>query len=121
MITFIDENQHSTSYWDAQEVSKVLGIRDPNTKKILGRNKFLQWCRFNGILLKDSNMPKQSYVTLNLMIYHLAKRRYRRFGMPLWSERGIEYMRKKVQAGEYQFGYEKIDKKTVVVKLEDIM
>ena len=119
MIQFIDELGHSYYMYDASEIAKHLNIKDNG--KPLGRNKFLQYLRFNGVLMLDSNQPKQTMVTLGLMKYHMAKRRYKLFGMPLFSERCIPYFQRKIANGEFQLGFTKrLEKHKAQVELNDV-
>lgn len=120
MIQFeLPDGRHETWY-DAADVSKALMLKNTNGK-ILGRNKFLQYCRFNGMIMKDSNQPKQTMITLGLMRYHMVKRRFKMWGMPLWSDRGIAYIQRRIENGEWQMEFEKrIIKQKQVVKLEEI-
>ena len=120
MIQFELPDGRHEYFYDAADVSKTLMLKDTNGK-ILGRNKFLQYCRHNGMLMKDSNQPKQNMITLGLMRYHMVKRRFKMWGMPLWSERGINYIQRRIENGEWQMGFEKrIIKQKQVVKLEEI-
>jgi hypothetical protein len=120
MIQFeLPDGRHETWY-DAADVSKALMLKNTNGK-ILGRNLFLQYCRYNGMIMKDSNQPKQIMITLGLMRFHMVKRRYKMWGMPLWSDRGIAYIQRRIENGEWQLGFEKrIIKQKQVVKLEEI-
>lgn len=55
------------------------------------------------------------------MRFHMVKRRYKMWGMPLWSDRGIAYIQRRIENGEWQMGFEKrIIKQKQVVKLEEI-
>jgi hypothetical protein len=118
MIEFeTPEGKHE--YWyDAADCAKALMIRMDG--KVLGRNKFTEFARFNGMLMKDSLQPKQTMITLGLMRFHMVQRRHKRYGMPLWSDRGINYIKRKLDTGDFQLGLEKKVKKFQTVKLEDI-
>jgi hypothetical protein len=118
MIGFLDELGHTTYWYDAADVAKALMLKDG--KKILGRNRFIECCRFWGLIMADSTQPKQSQITLGLMRFYLVKRRYKQFGMPLWSDRGIAYIQRRIETGEFQIGYTKRIQKYKTVKLEDV-
>jgi hypothetical protein len=106
--------------YDASDIAKHLNIKDSNGKP-LGRNRFLQYCRFNGMLMLDSNQPKQSMVTLGLMRYHMAKKRYKLHGMPLFSERCIAYIQRKIANGDFQLGFTKrLEKHKACVDLNEV-
>ena len=120
MIQFETIDGRHEYWYDAADVAKALMLKDANGK-YLGRNKFLQYCRFNGMIMKDSNQPKQTMITLGLMRYHMVKRRFKMWGMPLWSDRGIAYIQRRVENGEWQLGFEKrVIKQKQTVKLEDV-
>ena len=122
MIEFeIEGNPTHHEYWyDASDVAKFLNIKDTTTNRILGRNKFLQWCRFNGIIMLDSNQPKHSQISLGLMRWHMVKRRYKMWGISLWSDRGIAFIQRRIEKGEFQLGYTKRIEKHKTVKLEEV-
>lgn len=109
---------HSQYWYDCSDVAKNLAIKDGI--KVLGRNKFMQYLRHNGVLMQDSNQPKQSFITLGLMRYHMVKRRYKMWGMPLFSERGIAFLQRKIDCGDYTIGFMKKINKNETIKLEDI-
>jgi len=112
MIQFeLPDGRHQ--YWyDAAEVAKHLMIKDD--KKILGRNKFMQYCRHNGVLCKDSNQPKQNLIQLGLMRWHNTNKNWKTFGMPLWSDKGIAYMERRISSGAFSTGYlKRIEKYSV--------
>lgn len=107
MIEFtLADNRHE--YWyDASDCAKFLEIKDTTTKRILGRNKFLQYCRFNKIIMIDSNQPKQQMIQLGLMRYHTVTKHWKTYGICLWSERGLNYVKARIADGRYQIGYVK--------------
>jgi hypothetical protein len=119
MILFENELGRHDYWYDASDVAKVLMLKDG--KKILGRNKFLQCCRFWGLIMLDSNQPKQSQISLGLMRWHLVNRRYKKVGMPLWSERGIAFIKRRIETQEFQIGFTKrVEKNKYTVKLSDV-
>ena len=119
MIRFEKPDGHSEYWYDAADVAKAIMLKDGG--KILGRNKFLQFCRFNGMLMADSNQPKQNMITMGLMRFHMVTRRYKMWGMPLWSDRGIAYIENRIANGDWQIGFTKrLVKNVVVLKLDDV-
>jgi len=119
MIKFETENQHSVYFYDCGELAKYLNLKHDN--KSIGKNKMIELLRFNGYVMRDSNQPKQSMVTMEIMRYHLVNRRYKKYGMLLVSERGLNYFKRKVDTSDIQIGFQKKINKNNFVKLEDIV
>ena len=123
MIRFEDENQHSIYMYDSSDLAKYIGIRHPITKKPIGRTKFIELLRFNGYVMKDSNQPTQLLVTMGLAVYHMVNRRYKKYGMLLFTERGMNYIKRKVEDGSIQIGFQKkVNKSYDCVKtIDDVL
>ena len=120
MVRFEDENGHSHYWYDASDVAKHLKL-ERQDGKILGRNLFSEFLRFNGVLLKDSTQPKQSWIDMGLARYHMVNRRYRLYGMTLFSDKGIAFIERKVATGSFQIGFEKRKKTdSNIVNPEDV-
>jgi len=120
MIRFTDENQHSIYWYDAADVAKYLNIRDTATNRIVGRNKFLQLLRANGCLMRDSNQPTQHWIQLGLARWHMVTRRYKHYGMPIFSDKALAYIENKIKSGVWQIEFQKRIDKYKSVKLEDV-
>jgi hypothetical protein len=108
---------HHEYWYDASDCAKFLMIKIDG--KILGRNKFLQYLRNNKLIMKDSNQPTQQWISLGLARWHSTTKRWKTFGMPLWSERGLNRLKVMVANGDLQPGFEKRREKHVVL-LNDI-
>ena len=120
MIRFENLLGHSEYWYDGSDVAKAIMLKDSNGR-IMGRNRFLQYLRFNGMLMLDSNQPKQINIQLGLMRWHMAKRKYKQFGMPLFSDRGIAYIQRKIANGDFQMGFTKrVDKHKNEVNINDV-
>ena len=107
MIRFEDDNKHSVYWYDSADVAKFLNIRNPNTKRIVGRNLFMQFLRYNGVLLKDSNQPNQMWINLGLAKFHMVTKRYKVYGIPIFSETAISYIENRIVDGRLMIGFEK--------------
>jgi hypothetical protein len=101
MVRFEEADGSGVYYYDASEMAKHLHIKD-NTGKILGRNKFLQMLRYNGMLLKHSNEPTGTMITLGIMRYHFTVKRYKNYGFPLFSDKAIGYIQNRLADGRFQ-------------------
>ena len=119
MIRFEDENGHSIYWYDAADVAKFLNIKDTATKRVVGRNKFIQFLRHNGAIMKDSNQPTQYWIQLGLSRFHRTTKRWKTYGMPLFSDKGIAYIQNKIDSGVWVLDYEKRKMKNEAV-LKDI-
>jgi phage antirepressor YoqD-like protein len=119
MIQFEIENGHHETFYDVSDVAKALNLKHEG--KTLGRNKFMELLRYNGYIMSDSNQPKQIAISLGLMRYHMVNRRYKKYGMPLFSEKGLNYLSRKIETGDIQIGFQKKIKRHYTVKLEDIV
>lgn len=120
MIRFETELGGSEYWYEASEVAKYVNITNPHTGRKIGRNHFLQLLRFNRYVVKDSNQPTQAMINMNLIKFHMVKRRYKRFGMPIFHERSLEYFKQRVMDGRIQIGFEKIRKSSCVKQLDDV-
>lgn len=122
MIRFEDPDTGKSEYWyDAADVAKYINIENPETGKIIGRNKFLQMLRYNGYILKDSNQPAQNMIVLNLMRWHMVKRRYYQFGMTIFHERALAYFLNRIEDGRITVAFEKLkDTKPQGLSLDEI-
>lgn len=118
MIRFEDKiTGHSTYWYDASDLAKFLMIKVDG--KIIGRNKFLQLLRANGYLMKDSNQPCQAWITMNMARWHVTVKRHKKYGMPIFHERSIAYLQKKIANGDIQLIFEKRKDKHIV-RLQDV-
>lgn len=122
MIRFETENGHHEYWYDAGEVAKFLHIKNPATGRIIGRNLFLELLRYNKVLMKDSTMPTQMWINMGLARFHMVNRRYKMYGMPIFSENAIKYLEARVADGRFAIGFEKRKEKkyNCDVKLEDV-
>lgn len=119
MVRFEDPTTGHGSYWyDGSDVAKFLMIK--HEKKYIGRNKLLQLLRFNKILVKHSNQPTQYWINLGLARYHYTTKRYKTYGMVLFSEKGLNRLKVMLENNELQIGFEKISHK-LYVSVNDVM
>lgn len=119
MIEFIkaDDPERHEYWYDASDCAKFLMIKVEG--KILGRNLFLQYLRYNKLIMKNSNQPCQQWILLGLARWHNTNKNWKTFGMPLWSERGLNRLKTMIVNNTLQIGFEKrVDKH--VVQLKDI-
>jgi hypothetical protein len=119
MIEFQTEGNHTEIWYDASETCKYLNIKYDD--KILGRNRFIELLRFNGYVMRDSNQPKQSPITMGLMRFHMVNRKMKKYGMLLFSERGLNYLKRKIETGDIQIGFQKKAKKNHYVTLAEVL
>lgn len=118
MIRFETENGHHEYWYDAGDVAKYLNIKDG--KRIVGRNKFLQLLRANGCIMKDSNQPSQAWIQLGLAKYHMVERRFKKYGMTIFSEKSLGYIKNKIDSQAFEITFVKRIEKHKTVKLEEI-
>lgn len=118
MIEFKDSLGHTIYWYDAADISKYLNIKLDNGR-YMGRNKFLQALRFNGYLMKDSNQPTQAMITTGLMRFHMTTKRYKTYGMPLFSDKFIGYIQNRLEDGRFQLQFLK-RKEKYFVNPEDV-
>jgi len=117
MIEKTDDIGHTTYWYTATEVAKIVGMKHDN--KTLGRNNFIAMLRQNKVLM-ENNMPYHYYVTLNHIQMHTVQKWHMHY-IPIFSQTFIEYCKKKVASGEWKF----VTKMPPVVKkfenIDDIM
>ena len=99
MITLYDNEGHGTNYFTVAEVAKVLALKDSKGKPI-GRNKFYKKLRDEEILM-DNNYPFQHYLNLDLVVMHEVKRGNYTLYIPIFSQRGIDYLRRRYTNEKY--------------------
>jgi len=94
MIEIKNEMGHGTFYYTVSELAKLLGLKDDKGYYI-GRNKMYSLLRKEKILM-DNNYPYQYFIGLDLVIMHkVVKGNYTIF-MPIFSMRGVNYLRKRL-------------------------
>lgn len=119
MIQFEDENGHTEYWYDTQELAKALSLKDDNGKYV-GRNRMFKLLRLNKILDKH-NQPHVYYMNLGIGKTHTTSKRYKRYNMPIWSERAIGYFKMRFETGKYIIHFEKnVKKESYVMKLDDV-
>lgn len=100
MIEITDKfSNHKSWYYTGNEIAKTLGLRD-NNNKLIGRNKFYQLLRDNDILM-DGNVPYQTYIMLDLIIYHQVMKGHHKVSMLLFTEKGMSYLLNRFKPKEY--------------------
>ncbi len=104
MIGLTNELGHTTYWLDTQELAKALSLKD-NKGKYIGRNRLMKVLRWNKILDKH-NQPQIYFMNLGLIMTHKTTKRYKGYLMPVYSERCVEFMRKRFAEGKYQIVFE---------------
>jgi hypothetical protein len=103
---------HTIYYYTVSDVCKMLALRDAGGK-LIGRNTMFKVLRYCGVLCQD-NSPKQSLLNMGLAIYHRTIKRYKTYGVPMFSENGVNYLKRQFEVGNYQVFYEPTKKKIMV-------
>jgi hypothetical protein len=109
---------HTEYYYSVSDVCKMLGLRDASGK-LIGRNNMFKVLRYAGVLCQD-NTPKQHFLNMGLAIYHRTIKRYKTYGLPMFSERGVNYLQRQFECGNYQVFYEPTQKKKITVNINDV-
>ena len=78
------------NYFTASEVAKIVGVTDAKGKP-LGRNKFINWMKVQGILM-ENNMPYQFHINMGLARLYRVPRNGRVYYITVFSQRGIDYI-----------------------------
>ena len=99
MIEEQDEQGHTHYWYTASEVVKMLALKDTDDK-LIGRNKFLRALRYNKVIMAN-NEPYQYYIMLGHMKLHSTTKRWKSYYVPVFSERGVNYLRNKFE--DYEF------------------
>jgi len=117
----IKYEDHIETWFTVTEVAKLLNfvIRDNDKKRTrhhIGRNLMFKVLKYNKILSKKDNSPNQSLINMNLAILYKTKSKKHTYTMPIFSENGLEFLRKQFQTGKYQLNYEKKVKENQYIK-----
>lgn len=113
-----DEGHHMVLYTTG-EVAKILNLKDSNGKSI-GRTKMFKILRWNKVLLRD-NSPNQYYITMGLAMLHKPLKRWKRYTMPCFTERGLNYLENAFKQGKLQLVQESKPLVKNIVNINDIM
>lgn len=97
-----------SNYFTVEETAKIICVKDDKGKQI-GRNKFFNLLRFDGVLLYN-NFPAQYYIDLDLVRMYAVSRSGKTYYIPVISQKGIGYLQNKYK--DYTF----ITKKPTFVK-----
>ena len=81
--------------YDVGTYSKIISAKDPNTNKILGRNKLFQWLKENKILMSN-NMPYQNMMDYFKVISVENKFNGHINNKTLITPKGIKYIYKRL-------------------------
>jgi phage antirepressor YoqD-like protein len=117
MIEIQTENGHHTYLYTVGEVAKMLQLKD-NDNKPVGRNRFFRALRYNGVLIGD-NSPSQKFINMGLACLHSTTKRWKTYTVPVFTEKGIDYLRNKFEAGGYVV-YVDRDEPKQGLKLDDV-
>jgi phage antirepressor YoqD-like protein len=79
---------HAENWWTVSEISKIVGIKG------VGRNKFMAALREDGIVLAG-NFPSQYFINMGLARMHGVVRNHTTYYIPVFSERGVNYLKNK--------------------------
>jgi phage antirepressor YoqD-like protein len=118
-IEVINELGHTSYLYTVAEVCKTLGINDGHGRP-MGRNKFFRALRFNKFL-DANNQPYQYYLTMGLLAYHPTKKYWKTFHIPVFTERGINYLRNHIASGKFLIYTEPEKKENFTVNINDIV
>lgn len=99
MIEITTDGNHTMYYYTVGETAKMLQLRDSENKPV-GRNRFFRALRYNGVLIKD-NSPSQIFITLGLAVLHKTTKRWKTYTVPVFTEKGVNYLKNKFETGGY--------------------
>ena len=117
MIEIEHEDGHHSYLYTVGEVAKMLQLVDAD-KKPVGRNRFFRALRYNGVLLQD-NSPSQYFIMLGLALLHSTTKRWKTYTVPVFTEKGINYLSNKFKSGGYVV-YVKTEEKDLTQNINDI-
>ena len=125
MIEIEIEGGHHEYWYTVAEVAKMLNFTKKDndlkrTKHHIGRNLMFKVLKFNKVLSKKDNSPAQSYINLGLAKLHSTNIRWKRYTLPVFSEKGIEYLKKQFASGKYVVQYEPTVRNKHVKSLEEV-
>ena len=122
MINIKYEGQPIEVWFTVSEVSKLLNltVRDNHLKKRkhLGRNLFFKVLRYNKVLNKD-NTPNQSFINLDLAKLYRTTSKRKAYTLPIFSERGIDFLKAQFKNQKYIVYYEQKAVKNKYVRTLD--
>lgn len=101
---------HTEYYYQIGEVCKMLNLRTADGK-VIGRNNGFKVFQYNGIICKKDNTPKQSLINLGLAISHKTIKRYKTYAVTMFTERGINYLKRQFESGKFIVYYEQTEKR----------
>lgn len=121
MIRFENELGGSEYWYDSADLAKSLNIKNTETGRTIGRNLFIQFLRYNGVIMKTSNQPSQCWILLGLAKFHMVERRFKKYGMTIFSERAFGYIQNKIESGGFAIGFEKrIDRNVNIKEINEV-
>jgi phage antirepressor YoqD-like protein len=113
MIQIEREDQHHEYYYGADEVAKMLALKD-DKGKLIGRNKFIEVLRYNKIVV-NNNQPSQFYLNMGFCILHKTTKSYITFPVIMFSAKGINYLSNGFKSGNYIIGFQKVNKNKIMI------
>ena len=105
-------------FYQVQDLCKMLSLKTGDGKQI-GRNRMFKVLRYNGVLCND-NSPKQSLLNLGLAIYHRTLKRYKSYGVTMFSEKGINYLQRQFETGKFIVFYESTIRKKRIKNIDEV-
>lgn len=120
MIIIEKEDGHHMVLYTIGEVAKILNLRDMD-KKPIGRNRMYRVLRNAGVLSKKDNTPMQYYINMGLAVLHTTTKRWKKYTVPCFTERGLSYLEERFKNGKYAINTEKQPLVKNVVNIDDIM
>jgi len=91
-------------FYQVRDLCKMLRLKDASGK-LIGQNTMFKVLRYNGVLCAD-NTPKQGLLNLGLAIYHRTIKRYKSYGVTMFSEKGVNYIKRQFEIGKFVVYYE---------------
>lgn len=104
-----EETGHTEYFYSVSDVAKMLALKDASDK-LIGRNRMFKVLKYCGVLCQD-NSPKQHLINMGLAILHRTIKRYHSYSMPMFSENGVNFLKRQFEIGNYIVFYEQTPKK----------
>jgi phage antirepressor YoqD-like protein len=98
------EDGHHIVLYSVSDAAKILNLKDCDGRGI-GRNRFFSVLKYNKVLLKD-NSPSQYWMNMHLMVLHKPMKRWKRYTMPCFTEKGINYLENQFKSGRFVVHFE---------------
>lgn len=114
----IENEGHTLVLYQVEEVAKMLALKNVDDKPI-GRNNMFKVLRHNKIITA-TNAPQQFWLNMGLAVLHTTTKRWKKYTVVCFTEKGIAYLMNGFMSGKFQVHYEPTVRKKRYVDINDI-